>query len=438
MSSSSTVAIQLSATAGAPAGACEAGSVCQDARCVPASDNSSANVGAGCSLELVGAGPLGDPIGAAGGGTTSLLSSPVIVATSAGFLIAYREFDPSSSSARLTLIPIDNGGGSGTLQTSTLPGCADIADPDATGLAFNGDTGLVALARPACAAAGGMIGIDFVSVNPAGNVSAAGFKAVAGASVSLATARALAVNANGFLLAMTIDGQTYEAPVSGVDLAANPAAFGNTPPQVAGWVAGSSGGTALVALGTGQGAPTDAGPTDAGAGSSLRVNMAAPGDDLSMLPAATQFPAHWGSVSMVGTRALVASDGPTSGQPVAWHAFDVGNATASASGGFAIAALGEAVFADVVLNQDHAFFAVEVSGMVGTIALVALDHVSTAPAYLREVPFSSLSRIPLGDVRDGLVSVAASDTRVAVAWGTGKNIGINDSVGGYAVFACTP
>jgi hypothetical protein len=41
-------------------------------------------------------------------------------------------------------------------------------------------------------------------------------------------------------------------------------------------------------------------------------------------------------------------------------------------------------------------------------------------------------------VRDGRLAIAASDTRVAVVWTTGKTLTQNDAVGGYAVFACTP
>jgi hypothetical protein len=35
------------------------------------------------------------------------------------------------------------------------------------------------------------------------------------------------------------------------------------------------------------------------------------------------------------------------------------------------------------------------------------------------------------------VSVAATESRVAVAWTTAKVLGGNDPAGGYAVFGCT-
>jgi hypothetical protein len=192
----------------------------------------------------------------------------------------------------------------------------------------------------------------------------------------------------------------------------------------------------VEAPGGGDGGPD---PPDANLpGASLRLVTDPDGSLSDMLPSPTEFPGKWGSLSMVGTRVLVVSNGDTSGQPVNWKAYDVGNPQAVAPGSFALAVLGEAVYADVVLNQDHAFIAVEVAGMTGTISLVALDHVSTTPVYLAQVPFSSLPTIPIGNLRDGLVSVTASDTRVAVVWGTAKSLGTNDNVGGYAVFACTP
>jgi hypothetical protein len=425
-----------------PVGPCEPGTVCEDARCLPSNDNSNPSVGAGCSLELVGAGPLGDPLSI--DGEPTLLTAPAIAPTTTGFLIAYREFDPSMLSARLTLLPIDTGGGSLPIQTLTLPEmCGAVTNPDATGLAFDGNTGLVALARTACEAEGGTpgsVGIDLYGVNPMGSVTTKAFAAVGQSTVSLARSHALTATPEGFLLAMTLDGSTAEAAVSGASLTQTPTPFGNAPPESAGWVAATDAGTALVALGTGIGTGVSEGgaPDDAGTGSTLRVNTAPPAANLAALPPATEFPASWGAVSMVGPRVIVASNGTTTNEPVAWTAFDVGNPTPVASGGFATNSLGMILYSDIVLNQDNAFFAVEAEGMTGTISLVAFDHVSTTPAFLREVDFSAVTRIPMMNVRDGLVAVTATDTRVAVVWGTGMTLGMNDPVGGYAVFACTP
>ena len=441
VSSARDVSISLSDTPTA-AGACLTGAVCDEARCVPGSDNGNPSVGAGCSLELMGAGPLEDPLGDA-----TLLTAPAVAATDTGFVIAYRETDAASGSQRLTVIPIDAGGGRQPSQSAPLPGaCPGLTAADATGLAFNGGTGLVALARPPCSTgadgggSAGAVGIDLLGVDHAGTLKPYPFQAVSGAAVSLATSHALAATPSGFLLALTIDGQTFDAPIAGKAFSQAPSPFGNAAPQSAGWIAASQQGTALLALGTGATVPGEGGvPLDAGTGAStLRLNLAPAGADLAALPAATELPASWGAVAMVGRTALVASDSTDPSNPVSWQTFTVGSSTTGAAGGFTTASLGKVIYGDVTLHQDHAFFAVEVAAVTGTISLIALDKVTTKPVFLREVPFSSDARIPVGDLRDGLVSVAASDTRVAVVWGTARSLGTNDTVGGYAVFACTP
>ena len=105
MGDTDTVAINMAAT-DPPSGACGLGASCQAARCVPANDNADPSVGAQCSLELLGAGPLANPVG--GGGT--LVSAPAIATTPSGFVIVYREIDPNGASARVTVLPVDPGG----------------------------------------------------------------------------------------------------------------------------------------------------------------------------------------------------------------------------------------------------------------------------------------------------------------------------------------
>src|SRR4029078_10782835 len=89
-----TVAISMSGN-DPPSGACGLGASCQAARCVPANDNADKSVGAQCSLELLGAGPLANPVG--GGGT--LVSAPAIATTPSGFLSVY-PWDGSQRRAR--------------------------------------------------------------------------------------------------------------------------------------------------------------------------------------------------------------------------------------------------------------------------------------------------------------------------------------------------
>jgi hypothetical protein len=75
----------------------------------------------------------------------------------------------------------------------------------------------------------------------------------------------------------------------------------------------------------------------------------------------------------------------------------------------------------------------------GQIALQVYGNASTPPTPLRTVSFRREPRISGVDtVRDGRVAIAATDTRVAVAWTTAKALNNNDHTGGYAIFACTP
>ena len=113
---------------------------------------------------------------------------------------------------------------------------------------------------------------------------------------------------------------------------------------------------------------------------------------------------------------------------------DVGKPAAVDTNGFSVEGLGKVLFADVAIAKDRVFFAVE---KAGEISLVAYANATTIPTPLREVTFSREPRIPtVANVRDGRVAVAATETRVAVAWTTARVLTSNDAAGGYAVFAC--
>ena len=72
------------------------------------------------------------------------------------------------------------------------------------------------------------------------------------------------------------------------------------------------------------------------------------------------------------------------------------------------------------------------------------EHIPLSPALSAEIAAEfppptrtvldrrtlSISLLAIG------IAVAASDTRVAVAWVTGRTLGPDDPVGGYAIFAC--
>src|SRR5262249_43403033 len=90
LTKSKDITIKLAATSH-PAGSCVSGETCAEAQCVPTVGTPDTTLGVGCSMQLVGAGPLGDPLVAGGG---DVVSAPALVATEKGFLLAYREYDP--------------------------------------------------------------------------------------------------------------------------------------------------------------------------------------------------------------------------------------------------------------------------------------------------------------------------------------------------------
>jgi hypothetical protein len=202
ISGGGTIAVSLSAITGAPTGACEAGTVCDEATCVPSADAAAVTTGPGCSLELLGAGPLADPLT---DGST-FLSAPAIAATTTGFLLAYREFDPGGGDARLTTIALDPGGGAAAPIQTTLPGtCVGSPESDATALAFSGANGTIVVSRPACPADAGATagGVDIFAIDENGTIANSGFSGGPGIDISLAQAHALAYTPAGLLLAYT-------------------------------------------------------------------------------------------------------------------------------------------------------------------------------------------------------------------------------------------
>jgi hypothetical protein len=425
------------------AGACSTGQVCSAARCIPTRDTTNPSIGAQCSLQLLGAGPLTTPLVLAG----DVVSPPAIAATPRGFLIGYREYIAGQGAASITLVPVDPSGGAGPAQIIPLPNrCVEFEENDATAMAFLDARGLVAVSRAPC---GGQGGIDLFEVDPSGAMKSNGFSSRGAARVTLGNAHALAPlsSKNAFLLAFTSEGQAHVATVNGLNVPSNPPTFGGAPPLANAWVGTSDGLIALVAGGSGQRPidPGDAGddaeagpppldPPDGGA-SSLRVQLVSPGADLSSLPSPLEVPGSFAAVAAQGTRAYVVSDATAPGRPAVFRVFDLGAPAPTVMESFETQGSGKLLFADVVFQKDRAIFAVE---QPGSISLIAYDLATTAPARLREVFLPSDPRIPsMKEVRDGNVAIAATSSRVAIAWTTGRTLTDRDALGGYAIFACT-
>jgi hypothetical protein len=425
-----------------PVGACEQGSECNDAVCVPEGDAGGSGPGSGCSLAFVGGGPLADPLGL----DSTLLSPPAIVATGSGFLLAYREFDPSIGRARITLIPIDDRGAASAPQRIALPNrCTSSPESDGTALCWSGSSGVVAASRRACPTSGP--GVDVFTVDAHGVSSGGAFTSTGTDGVLLSKGHALASSPSGVLLA-NIDARTRVAtvtPVNGTSLASSTFPFGDVTDALGAYVTATSMGTGLLSLGSttvgsdaGSDATTDSAPITAEGGSTLETasfTSLGSGAKLSALPAANDFQGSWLSLSGVDSRILVATNGAPTSNPIVWYAFDVGVVTPAHSDSFAPQVAGNVVYADVALHGDNAFFAAE----VGTsISLFAFRKASTYPELLVENDFANDERIPIASVQDGLVAVAADATRVAVVWGTARNVSSLQDLGGFAVFACVP
>ena len=446
-------------------GACVGGTVCDEGRCAPGVTG----IGVGCSLALLGAGPLADPL-ILGGGT--IVSAPAIAATDDGFLIAYRENDTGNGIARVTVIPIDEGGGAGAAVQTQQPTCAGAELSDATGLVFSGTSGVVAESRAGCGNSGG---VDLYAVANTGAFGKTAFTSEGIPSVRLSTAHALASSSAGTFLAYVESNVATVASVSDLTVGAS-TPFGGAIQASDAWVAASDGVVALVAASagsvspsddaggggapddasTGDGGVTDGGVTEAGGtgddaggagddanapsapAGTLLVNVVAASDagaSFASLPAPTAFAGTWASVSAQEGRVFVASDGQTTADPISYRAFDVGTATPTVTGGFTTSDVGPVLYTDVAFHQNHVFFAVE---RPGAIALVAFDNATTTPTPLRTVELAIDPRVPsLSGVRDGRVAVLATDTLVLVAWTTEESLNFNDATGGYALFACS-
>ena len=237
----SSVSVVLNAI-NSPGGACTNGATCEDAECTPGSGN----LGAGCSLAFVGAGPLADPLGLEG----TVMSAPALAATSNGFLVAYREWDPITGDARITVIPVDQEGGIGSPQQNARDSCQVTQLSDATGLVFSGTTGLVAAARGVCPledAALSDSGINLDVLDSNGDFSSPSFADLGQSPVSLSTAHAMAQSSAGTLLAYTQGGVANVSTLNGGNLG-TPTSFGGDGQRTNAWVAASDEVVALLAL----------------------------------------------------------------------------------------------------------------------------------------------------------------------------------------------
>jgi hypothetical protein len=413
------VSITLASTS-SPAGACSADETCDTGRCVPSLVPGNPAFGAGCSMQLVGAGPLGDPLELSG---SDVASAPAVAVTETGFLIAYREYDPGAGVARVTAAAIDTGGGLTLGAPVMLPAqCASQDESDAVGLGYLGGAGVVVSARPPCAGQAGA-GLDLLQVDSQANLQMTTTFDPTMDTVTLSDAHAASLTSAGTgWLTLLDQGAASFVALSGSATQGTPTVFVEGPGQTLAEVAATDRMVALLA----------------GDGSTLGLRLGATPSGEADAGAAYTTAGTWGAVAAQNGRVFVLGDdgSGSAGGPLVFQAFDLGTPAVAFSGSFAPPGQGAAVRGDVALQSDRVAFAVE---QPGSISVVVYAHASTSPTALRSVLLSDDGRIPTQtNVRDGRLAIAMSDTQLLVAWLTATDLGPDDPVGGYALYACEP
>jgi hypothetical protein len=410
------------------AGACADGITCAYGQCVPAVNSGDPSAGRGCSMQLVGAGPLGAPFS-----DDVVISAPSVVATSEGFLIAYREYLSQTGQAKLTLVPVDPGGGIRTLHEYQLPDrCSGLEESDGVSLAFSkGDSmGLLAVGRRPCPGTVG--GLDLFAIEKDGSASRSSFTESPSGTITLSAHALAAASASKYVLAFGFDAYARVADIDATKLtfASGASATVYATSATSALVARSTSGLALLAA-------LPASAADGGTVPRMALTLTSAATTFDKLPKPVMNTGQFGSLALQDGRLLVVRQSVIPGRAAEYDAYDLGSTAAVATDAISTnIATGETEALDIALAQNRAFFAV---GQPKSVTLVVYDHATTHPTYLREVHLPSDPRIPtfVAQFRDGGVGVAATDTRVAVAWTTGKTLQKNDVLGGYAVFACT-
>jgi len=368
------------------------------------------------------------------------VSAPAIAPTEKGFLIAYREVETATGQARRVVVPVDLGGGVfQTLAIGLTGRCPASEEGDGAGLAHGASGSLLALARKPC---GGLQGIDYVALDAAGNDVKYNFLGDMNIVPSLSTARALAnrPGTDEFLLGVVERGSALVVPITNGtrDPAAGPAARFSCEESSEVAVSASSQIVALASVGPNAPANADAGVSASEGG--VRVVLVRATDPLNAQwcmgatpPEPARLPGSFASVATSEAKTVVVSNG-TSG--ASYRIFQGTSTTPIAtSDSVRVDGSGRVLFADVAMRPDRFFIAAE---KLGAISLIAFSN-TQAPRREREYLLHTDPRVPpLTGVRDGRVAITATDSRVAIAWTTARQLGADEPVGGYAVFSCAP
>ncbi len=417
-------------------GKCAAGSACLNAECVPAITG--VGTGTGCTLEVVGAGPL-EALNADG----SNVSRPAITAVQDGFVIAYSQID--GSKYRLTTMKVGYDGGPVRADEGTslpynryeIPGaCPEDSKTEGLGLLFNRPnevTGLLVVPRsPKCTTAA--MSIFTIGQNahlaptPPASPTFQG-----GADSHVMSNRPLGF---GGYVTSVINGQAQLQTFNGTGFTQGGTPVGGAGPHERSWVAASAKAVAVLTQTSGETvAPEpDGAPGTGGTSPALRLEVAFPPAALTMLP---PLRGRFASMAIQDQRVVVVSSGSLEA-PVEMHLLNIGDP------GFTNQSVppdeqGDTLAADVAISGNRLFIA---SMQAYGVSVIAFDDFAGTPKLLKAKPLGRDFRVKqfMGGIfdtlRDGFIAVAANQPFVGVVWMTGARVSAGEEVGGWAVLAC--
>jgi hypothetical protein len=446
--SSGNVVVSLQATGQNPApGTCASDAACQEAVCISSSDGTNPTIGSGCTLQMIGAGPLGGRILDGDTLADENIGAPAVTATSTGFLIAYREMATQLGRARVRTLAIDPGGGTKGATGKDIPRCTGDDEKDGLGLALAGDVGLLGFSRHQCM--GGTAGVDYIALDSNGSVG--GYAAVFDMSnpdrtVEFSYGKTIAPSPTKGLynVAYLQNGDAIFAQTQLGALAVKPSEnttrkklFETAGPYTEAHVASSDKVLAFLSRSASAAPPPEEGGVSEGgsSGSAATLHLQVVAANTTPITfgsqAATDIPAIWGAIAASSNQVAVLTPGVE--QPLMLRVY---NQTRTLLAQAEIVTISP----DPYISGDIAF----VDGRVliaaarpGSISLLAFTHGGDAGGLLPEVLLEQDPRVPdLRAYRDGHVAIAATSTRALIAWTTATSLTGSDPTGGYALFAC--
>lgn len=415
-------------------GKCSAGSACNNAECVaaPTSDG----LGVGCTLEVVGAGPLESLSSDA-----SNLSLPAISAVSDGFVIGYSQLDGTSYRVTTLKVGVDGGPVRADETTSlpfnryTIPGaCPNDSDTRGLGLHFDSPTagnGLLIVPRsPKCSAASMAIFNMLPNGHLAGTQPASpGFQG--GAETLVMTNQP--ISSLGYLVYVVND-QAQLQTVTSQGFSGTGVPVGGPPPHERAWVAATRNVVAVLTKAKGTSTTLDDGGTASSDAPEMRLEVATPGTQFASMPPKN---GNFGSIAAQDGRVVFLTSGSLQA-PVDAHLFNLGD-QGYLDVPISLTEKGDTLAADVAISGNRMYVAVVQS--LG-VSVVVYDNFATQPKELKQRALSHDFRVKqfMGGtfdlLRDGAVAIAANGARVGIVWMTGQRVQAGEEIGGWAVLAC--